>query len=184
MNDIIENKLVNNTCIKLIIAIDKNGVMGIENKLPWKLSDDLKHFKKETDGHPLIMGSTTFNSLPGILPNREHLVLSKTLYGDENMSVFTSIKEVINYLNDSGYQNAYIIGGANVIKQFAYMNLIDELIITHVDAEVEGDTILNIDTELLIHNWSLYKSDKYEKNEKNEYNFSINRYIYQKKRFY
>jgi len=179
-----DQKNLPNTRIKLIIAIDKNGVMGIDNKLPWRLSEDLKQFKKETDGYPLIMGSATFKSLPGILPNREHLVLSKSLYGDEDKSVFTSIKELIDYLNDSGYESAYVIGGANVISQFTYMNLIDELIITHVDCEVEGDTILNIDTDLKIHSWSLYRSEKYTKNEKNQYSFTINRYTRTKKRFY
>ena len=74
--------------IKLIIAVDKNGVMGVDNKLPWKLSDDLIHFKNVTSNSPLIMGSKTYESLPGILPNREHIVLSKTMEGDENKSVY------------------------------------------------------------------------------------------------
>lgn len=170
--------------IKLILAVDKNGVMGDKNKLPWKLSDDLKEFKKETIGSPMIMGSNTFNSLPGILPGREHIVLSTTLYGDENKSVFTSMKNAIDYLKDADYKNVYVIGGANVVKQFSAMNLFDELIITHVNCSIKGDTILDLDEDLGLENWHIYNSNKYTKSEKNQYDFIINRYIKKKKRFY
>ena len=170
--------------IKLIIAVDKSGVMGDKNTLPWKLSDDLKDFKNKTNNCPLIMGSNTFNSLPGILPNREHIVLSNTMYGDENKSVFTSIKNALDYLNESNYESVYVIGGANIIKQFAKLNLFDELIITHVNCSIKGDTILNLDQDLGLENWHIYKCKKYEMSDKNEYSFIINHYIKKKKRFY
>ena len=172
------------TKIKLILAVDRNGVMGDKNKLPWKLSDDLKQFKKETNGSPIIMGSKTFNSLPGILPNREHIVLSTTLYGDENKSVFTSIKNALDYLNDSENKKIYVIGGANIVKQFASFNLFDELIITHVDCSLKGDTILDLDEDLGLENWHIYRTEKFEKNENNQFSFTINRYIKKKKRFF
>ncbi len=170
--------------IKLIIAVSKDGTMGVDNKLPWKLSDDLKQFKKQTNHSPLIMGSNTFNSLPGILPNREHIVLSSTMYGDENKSVFTSIKEAIEYLNESDYTDVYVIGGANIIQQFGEMNMFDELIITHVDCDVIGDTVINLDITLKIDKWDIYETTQYLKNESNEFDFTINKYIRKKKRFY
>lgn len=170
--------------IKLMIAVDRNGVMGDKNTLPWKLSDDLKQFKKETIGSPLIMGSNTFTSLPGILPGREHIVLSTTLYGDENKSVFTSIKNAIDYLKESEHKHVFVIGGANVVRQFAKLNLFDELIITHVDCAIKGDTILDLDEDLGLENWHIYKTTSYEKSDKNEYNFTVNKYIKKKKRFY
>ena len=169
--------------VKLIIAIDNNGVMGIDNKLPWRLKDDLKHFKKITNNFPLIMGSNTFNSLPGILPNREHLVLSNTLFGDENKSVFTSIQEVLDYVNESEYNETYVIGGANIIKQFNDLSLFDELIITHVNCSVEGDTQIDLDS-LNLHEYVCYKTLQYDKNENNEYNFKIKYYKKEIKRFY
>jgi len=168
--------------IKLMIAVDRNGVMGDKNALPWKLSDDLKQFKKETVGSPLIMGSNTFKSLPGILPGREHIVLSTTLYGDENKSVFTSIKNALEYLSDN--KKVYVIGGANIVKQFATLNLFDELIITHVDCALNGDTILNLDEDLGLENWHVYKSEKFEQSEKNQYSFTVNKYCKKKKRFF
>lgn len=170
--------------IKLIIAVDRNGVMGDKNTLPWKLSDDLKQFKKETVGSPMIMGSNTFNSLPGILPGREHIVLSTTLYGDANKSVFTSIKNALDYVKESDSKKVFVIGGANVVKQFAKMNLFDELIITHVDCSLKGDTILDLDEDLGLENWHVYKSENFAKSDKNQYDFKVNRYIKKKKRFY
>lgn len=170
--------------IKLIIAVDKNGIMGDKNTLPWKLSDDLKQFKKETLNSPLIMGSNTFNSLPGILPNREHIVLSKTMFGDKDKSVFTSINQALEYVQESNCEKVYVIGGANVVKQFARMNFFDEMIITHVDCKLKGDTILDLDEDLQLENWDEYESTFYPKNDKNQYNFTVSRYIKKKKRFY
>ena len=170
--------------IKLIIAIDENGLMGKDNKLPWKLRDDLKHFKKETNSFPLIMGSNTFNSLPGILPNREHLVLSNTLFGDNDKSVFTSIREALEYCNESNYEQVFIIGGANLITQFAQLNLFDELIITHVNCLLEGDTYLDLEEDIKIDKWDIYNQENFEKSEFNDFDFTIKKYIKKKKRFY
>jgi dihydrofolate reductase len=170
--------------INVIIAISKNGIMGIDNKLPWTLKDDLKHFKSITNGYPVIMGSKTFESLPGILPNREHIVLSKVLYSDENKSVFDSIEEALNYCKESEYGEVYVIGGANVIKQFAELNIIDEFIITHVDCTVDGDTYLDLDEDLNIYNYTIYKREKHLASERNMYNFEICHYIKTPKRFY
>lgn len=169
--------------IKLIIAIDKNGGMGINNKLPWKLKDDLKHFKQETSNCPIIMGRKTYESLPGILPDREHIVLSNTLKeGNTNVSVFSDIKNLIDYLNDN-YKNAYVIGGANIVKQFIKYNLLDELIITKVNTIAETDTKLNLNM-LDLDKWDIISCDNYEINNRNEYDFSIIKYIKRKKRFY
>jgi dihydrofolate reductase len=170
--------------IKLIIAIDKNGVMGKDNKLPWRLSDDLKHFKHETLNMPILMGSNTFNSLPGILPNREHIVLSKTMDGSDKCSVFTSINEALSYLKESEVETVNVIGGPDIIKQFNYLNLFDELVITFVNAEVIGDASIDVDTDLQLHKWSCYEITKYEQNETNEYSFEIYKYKKTKKRFY
>lgn len=170
--------------IKLIIAVDKNGVMGVDNKLPWKLSDDLKNFKKETTDCPLIMGANTYKSLPGILPGREHIVLSNTLDGDENKSVFTSIYEAIDYCIESDYENVYVIGGANIIKQFKYLRLFDELIITHVNCEVAGDTKINLDDDVDIYKYSISDTKEFKKDENNEYDFKIINYIVKPERFF
>lgn len=170
------------TKIILIIAIDKNGVMGHNLKLPWKLSDDLKHFKKETLNSPIIMGKNTYKSLPRMLPDREHIVLSTKMEGNEKISVFSSLKNVTEYLKDT-YEKAYVIGGAKLVEQFLKYKLIDEMIITHVNGSVKGN--VKIDTDLLnLDAWSLYDEIKFDKNDKNNYAFKISKYIPKKKRFY
>ncbi|MEN9294799.1 MAG: dihydrofolate reductase type, partial [Pseudomonadota bacterium] len=62
----------------IIVARAKNGVIGIENELPWKLPEDLKHFKQTTMGHPIIMGRNTWESLGKALPGRRNIVVSRT----------------------------------------------------------------------------------------------------------
>lgn len=171
--------------IKLILSLDKNGCIGKENKLPWKLKDDLINFKKTTLNSCIIMGSNTYRSLPGILPNREHLVISSTMEGDENMFVFTSINETLNYLKENDIEESFLIGGANIVKQFTELKLIDEYILTHVDTVVDdGDTFINIDDDLELYKWEFYKELKYEKNEFNSNDFVIRNYKKEIKRFY
>ncbi len=160
------------TNLKLILAVDKNGIIGYENKMPWKLSDDLKNFKTITKDSAIIMGRNTWNSLPSVLPNREHIILSSTLKeSNKKYSVFSNLKLLIEYLKES-YKTAYVIGGANVANQFIKLKFIDELIITHVDAEVIGDTSMNL-SFIESENWDVYSEKEYKANTKKDYNFKI-----------
>lgn len=170
------------TKITLIIAIDKNGVMGHNLKLPWKLSDDLKHFKKETLNSAIIMGKNTYKSLPRLLPDREHIVLSTKIEGNEKISVFSSIKNVVDYLKDT-YEHAYVIGGAKLAEQFLKYSLIDEMIITHVNCSIKGNVKIDLDL-LALDEWTMYDEVKFDKSDKNQYAFKICKYIPKKKRFY
>ena len=63
--------------LKLIVATSKNGVIGRDGIMPWHLPDDLQYFKEKTNGSIIIMGRKTFDSLSGVLPNREHWILSR-----------------------------------------------------------------------------------------------------------
>lgn len=167
---------------KLILALDKNGVIGHKNGLPWKLSDDLKHFKKLTKDCPIIMGRKTYQSLPSILPGREHIVLSKTLQSDENVSVFTNLKELVNYINEN-YKKCFVIGGAEIAQLFLKYKIIDEMWLTHVACSAKGNIKLDLNCFDWA-NWSIIKSIDYEKNEKNSSKFRINQYLPTKKRFF
>lgn len=168
--------------IKLILAINNIGVIGHDLKMLWKLSDDLKHFKKETINSPILMGSNTFKSLPGILPDREHIVISSNMESNKDVSVFTTIKLAMDYIQDN-YNTVYVIGGAHLVKQILHLNLFDELIITHVDNNISGN--VSIDTEILnLLDWTCYDTKEFLKSEKNEYDFKIKRYIKAHDRFY
>ncbi|MZK50443.1 dihydrofolate reductase [Clostridium beijerinckii] len=126
--------------ISIIVAIAKDNVIGKDNKLLWHISEDLKRFKKITTGKKMIMGRKTFESLPGILPNREHIVLTR----DNNFNV-DSDKVTIEHDFNSVLQRflecedeVFIIGGAEIYKQF--LPYAKKLYLTKVDEEFEGDT--------------------------------------------
>lgn len=126
--------------ISIIVAIAKDNVVGKDNKLLWHISEDLKRFKKITTGKKMIMGRKTFESLPGILPNREHIVLTR----DNNFNV-DSDKVTIEHDFNSVLQRylkcedeVFVIGGAEIYKQF--LPYAKKLYLTKVDEEFEGDT--------------------------------------------
>jgi dihydrofolate reductase len=140
--------------ITMLYAVSQNGVIGKGNKLPWHIPSDLKYFKAITQGKPMIMGSNTFSSLPGILPGRKHLVLSRADNGarykdDDRVEFFGSIDELFDYLVLNKMYDVALIGGAYLYKQFMDLNLVDTIHQTRVLANVDGDvympTYLNAD---------------------------------------
>lgn len=120
----------------IIAAIGKNNELGKNNDLIWHLPNDLKFFKEVTSGHTIVMGKKTFLSLPGILPNRKHIVItSGGLYPDA-VSVYTNIDELINDYKESS-EEVFIIGGASIYK--ALINYCDKLYLTEINASAEAD---------------------------------------------
>lgn len=126
--------------ITIIGAMARNRVIGIENRLPWHLPEDLQHFKKTTLGHPMIMGRKTFESLPGVLPNRLHLVLtrSKDFVAPEGKAV-QGVPDLMTafHIARLASDETFVIGGANVYEQA--MPFADRLIMTTIDQDYEGD---------------------------------------------
>lgn len=135
--------------ISSIVAMTQNHVIGKNNAMPWHLPDDLKRFKALTMGKPLIMGRKCFESLPGILPGRPHIVISRTTPensqtqpSNNNLHYVKSIEEGIelgkNMARESGADEIFIIGGGEIYAQT--MGLIDRLYLTLLHQEYEGDT--------------------------------------------
>ena len=123
--------------IKIIAAMDADRAIGRKNRLPWRLPSDLRHFKRTTLNKVIVMGHTTFESLPGVLPDREHWVLSsKTRSLPDGVVLFRSIDELIAKANDRGLDELMVVGGAKVYEQF--LPLASELILTQIETEVEG----------------------------------------------
>lgn len=126
--------------ISIIVAVANNNVIGGDNKLLWHISDDLKRFKKITSGNTIAMGRNTFESLPGVLPNRKHIVITR----DENYSVDNSSVEVIHNTQDiiNSFKNSpvdlFIIGGGEIYNQF--IDSVDKIYLTKVLKDFEGDT--------------------------------------------
>lgn len=123
--------------IALVVAYDQNHVIGANGSLPWHYPEDLKYFKKVTSGHTVLMGRITYESilksLGKPLPNRHHVVVSKTLK-DDRVEV---IEDLEHYL-ENATDDVYIIGGASIYAQT--LPWVDRLYITHIDASFQGDT--------------------------------------------
>jgi dihydrofolate reductase len=124
--------------VTLIVARARNGVIGRDGTLPWHLPADLKRFKALTMGSVMIMGRKTFDSLPGLLPGREHVVLTRsTDWGKEGAIVVHTIEEA---LAAAGTRPVSVIGGAEVFAMF--LPLANRIELTEVLEDVVGDTVV------------------------------------------
>lgn len=118
----------------LIAAVARNGTIGRDNGLPWRLPEDLRRFKALTMGHAMIMGRRTWESLGRPLPGRRHLVVTRDPgYRAEGVQVVHSLPEALAAAGD----DAYVIGGADLYAQA--LPLVDRLELTEIDADVPGD---------------------------------------------
>lgn len=126
---------MNKTEITLVLARADNGVIGRDNALPWHLPADLKHFKALTQGKPMIMGRRTFESLPGLLPGRRHIVLTR----DRNWTAPGAevAHDLAGALGLAGDDGVSVIGGAEIFALF--LDWADRIELTEVHADVEGD---------------------------------------------
>ncbi len=129
--------------LALIAAVSRNRVIGKDGTLPWHISEDLKRFKRITTGHTVLMGRRTFESLGKPLPGRRNVVVtSRDLPGVET---YRSIPEALNAL--AREPKVFVIGGGELFT--ALLDRVDELYLTIVDRDVEGDTFFPPYDELL-----------------------------------
>ena len=125
------------TRIYLIAAVAKNGVIGAHGKLPWHLPEDLKHFKSQTLGRPVIMGRRTWESLGKPLPGRENIVVSrKPGYEAPGASVAATLESAVALC--AGEPVAFVIGGAEIYA--AALSLAQGLVLTEIERDFVGDT--------------------------------------------
>jgi len=125
--------------ITIIVARARNGVIGHEGKLPWHLPADLKRFKALTMGSVMVMGRKTFESLPGLLPGRRHIVLTRDpSWRAEGAEVTHSVEEARRL---AGTERISVIGGAEIFRMF--LPLADRIELTEVLADVPGDTFMD-----------------------------------------
>ncbi|MEZ5607193.1 MAG: dihydrofolate reductase [Burkholderiaceae bacterium] len=123
----------------LIWAQARGGVIGKGGVMPWHLPEDLAHFKRVTQGHPVIMGRKTWDSIPPRfrpLPGRRNVVVTRqTALNEIGMERASSLREALRLCENS--EQIWIIGGAQIYAQA--LPLADELAVTEIDAEIEGD---------------------------------------------
>ena len=120
--------------LKAIVAISENSVIGKNGDLPWRISEDLKWFKKITLGHTLLMGRKTWESLPGALPKRENWILSSKIQpNNSKIRVFKKIQDALDAAKD---RTLFIIGGGELYRQT--LPLCDELYVSEVHRIIEN----------------------------------------------
>lgn len=141
--------MVANPQLTLVVAVAKNGIIGRDGALPWRLSSDMKRFKAATLGKPVLMGRKTWESLPRRpLPGRENLVLTRDAgFKAEGARVYTDLAVLLAaaraMAQASGADEICVIGGAQLYE--ATLPLADRIILTEVNLEPEGDARLALD---------------------------------------
>jgi dihydrofolate reductase len=126
--------------VALVAAVARGGVIGRENAIPWRIPEDLERFRSVTMGHPVVMGRKTWDSLPERfrpLPGRRNVVVTRNAgwraVGAERAG---SLDDALRLLDDA--PRVFVIGGGQLYAEA--LPLADELLLTEIDAEVEGDT--------------------------------------------
>jgi dihydrofolate reductase len=158
--------------ISIIVAKSLNNVIGVNNDLPWKLSDDLKHFAKVTKGHTVIMGRKTYESINSrlghALPDRENIIItSRADFKAPGCTIINSIDEAIKKFSSTP-EEVFVIGGGEIYLQF--LPAASKLYITEVAVECGGDTFFPI---LEKDAWEMTSSEIHVRDEKNSADFTF-----------
>ncbi len=125
--------------IVLVVARAQNGIIGANGDMPWRIPADLRHFKQLTKGRPMIMGRKTFDSLPGLLDGRRHIVITRdTAWEEDGAEVVHSAAEALKRANGP---HVCVIGGAEIYRLF--LDQADKIELTEVHAKPDGDTMLD-----------------------------------------
>ena len=156
--------------ISVIVAISDNYVIGENNRLLWHLPEDLKHFKKVTTGHTILMGRKTYESIGRPLPNRTNLVLSRQEnIAIEGCTVLNDLAKAIRYAAENGETELFIIGGAEIYN--ISLPLAQRLYLTRVHAHMDGDAFF---PKLDFDEWTVKESTVFLKdNDRHAFDFEI-----------
>ncbi|MEM8988316.1 MAG: dihydrofolate reductase [Pseudomonadota bacterium] len=126
------------TRIAFVVAVARNGVIGRNGALPWRIPADLKWFKSVTMGKPIVMGRKTFDSIGRPLPGRENIIVTRDeSYTTEGVVVAHGLEPALAAACKSGPEEVCIIGGAEIYA--ALLSRADRIYLTQVEADVEGD---------------------------------------------
>jgi len=153
--------------ISIIVAASANNVIGVQGELPWRLSDDLKHFKKMTMGKPVVMGRLTYESISRPLPGRQNIVITRQQnYVARGCDVVTSPDAAIEVAGDAA--EIMVIGGGEIYELF--LPLADRIYRTRVHAEVDGDVrFASLDER----DWQLTASESQNADESHGFDFTF-----------
>ena len=156
------------TILSMIVAHADNRVIGKDNDMPWHLPADLAYFKKTTLGKPVIMGRKTYESIGRPLPGRQNIVISRNAdYQAAGVDIVASVDEALALAK--GVEEIMVIGGGAIYEHC--LPAADRLYITHIDANVDGDTQFPAyDTE---NDWQKVSAEFRPADEKNAYDLDF-----------
>lgn len=125
--------------LAIVVAMNRSRVIGVNGELPWHIPEDLRHFRRVTMGHAILMGRTTHESIGRALPGRTNVVITRQKgVHFEGCQVANSIEEAIEIARSGGDDEPRIIGGGTIYERA--LEMATKLFITEVDLVVEGDT--------------------------------------------
>lgn len=159
--------------ISLLVAMDKNHVIGFKGDMPWHLPKDLQHFKEKTLEHTIVMGRKTFDSIGRVLPGRNHIVVTgnKNIKLPEEVKVIHQTKDIIEYNQQNPGQELFVIGGGTIFEQI--LPFAERMHITLIDQTFYGDVYF---PAFKPEEWSLTSKVKGERNDKNPYDYYFLQY--------
>ena len=151
------------TIVSMIVATAHNNVIGKDNDMPWYLPADLAYFKRVTLGKPVIMGRKTFESIGRPLPGRQNIVISRDVnYHADGVDIVASVEQALALCKS---EEVMVIGGGSIYQHC--LASADRLYITHIDAQIEGDT--QFPAVDLQHDWQLISESAHQHDERNAY---------------
>lgn len=157
--------------VTIIAAVAQNNALGKDNSLIWHLSDDLKRFKRLTSDGFIVMGRKTFESLPGILPKRTHIVITRNSdYKKEGIIEVKSLEEALEVVPSEN--ETFIVGGGEIYA--LALTVADKIELTRVHHEFEADVFF---PEIDLDKWELVASEFHPKDEKHKYDFTFETYL-------
>ncbi len=158
--------------ISIIVAHANQGVIGANNQMLWHLPDDLAYFKLTTLGHCVVMGRKTYQSIGRLLPGRKNIIITRNqTFKVPEAEVVNSLQSAIALASELGHKRIFIIGGGQIYEQA--LPLADELHITQVSDEVEGDTFF---PAVDYNSWTLVKEQHFNADAHHKVPFVIRQY--------
>ncbi len=163
--------------VSLIVAASENNVIGNKGTLPWpRLEADMQHFRTITEGHPVIMGRKTFESIGHALPDRRNIVISKTLTSaPTGCALYPSLHKALIALGDEP-REVFIIGGGEIYREALDGRLVHRIYFTRVHGTFKGD----ISFPALGEEWGKITSKPHTADQKNPYPYTFE--VYERKK--
>lgn len=157
--------------ISLLLAMDRNNLIGRNNDLPWHLPKDLRFFKEKTLGNTIIMGRKTFESIGFPLPKRENIVITSASELEKEVTCISSVDTIKEWNKMNPEKEYFVIGGGRLFEQV--LPFADRMYITLIDEAFQGDTYF---PEISYEDWEETSKVKGEKDESNPYDYYFIQY--------